>query len=507
MDSDQRFEVKHSRTSYLRRALWSSDVQLSKDEAASTFFRFFRSKHVDDFRFIAKAATICFMLFCASVIIVQLFSVVIPYLTSFFFTVTSKGSGATPDILKVTLVSEPTPLLDAMKVAIAYIGSAIPIFGAIIAWTYLSASARLGIVDLFACEIATLCRVGTLFDVGQRYVDMIKKNPAAPAGIAGPDRTAGPARTASPGRTASSGRAAHPDRAAGFDSKEDYFPVFSSNSGDLKLLEVLVVTNITAFYTYMKAARDLLRRLSELGTAAKGETEDPESLQTSQAIWNAIVHDLIYVVFLGYERARKAVGDLIEFQPVRDENTIVILVTELKCYAFLRKHFADGGVRLARLKLRERGYLRDVPVLYYRVMSHKEDDEDWREAMSTVSELESCYDAVLNEDLRLAALRAEGEELRTECESITSPRELDDWRKRTRQWSHRVVARFKELGAACTENLATWDAVLSPPISTGAPADFATGRMKACDEHVNRLAKLGEILSRMRADASMPKTG
>ena len=69
-----------------------------------------------------------------------------------------------------------------------------------------------------------------------------------------------------------------------------------------------------------------------------------------------------------------------------------------------------GGVRLARLRLRESTYTREVPVLYSRVMSHQKDDEDWREAMSTVPDLESCYKAAVNEDLQLAAGRVEGEE-------------------------------------------------------------------------------------------------
>ena len=46
-----------------------------------------------------------------------------------------------------------------------YAGPAITICGAIVAWAYVSASKQLGIIDLFACEIKTLCRVGTIFDV------------------------------------------------------------------------------------------------------------------------------------------------------------------------------------------------------------------------------------------------------------------------------------------------------------------------------------------------------
>jgi hypothetical protein len=266
--------------------------------------------------------------------------------------------------------------------------------------------------------------------------------------------------------------------------------VFSSNSGDLKLLEVLVVTNITAFYTYMKAARDLL------GELAKGPKSGTEA-------WNNTVTDLISVLFLGYERARKAVNDLIEFQPVQDENKIVILITELECYVFLRKQF--DGVRLARLRLRERTYTQEVPVLYSRVMSHKEGDDDWREAMTTIPELESCYKEAVNEDLKLAALRVEGGELRTACEKIKTrqEKEFEDWRRRTVEWNGKVAARLRQIGEACSAIVATWDAVPSLPVS----ADFAIERKKAFDEHDDRLKKLDKVLAEMRAHPVMPKTG
>jgi hypothetical protein len=359
------------------RAFWLSDVQLTKDEAASTFFRFFRSKHVDDLRLIVK---ITVLIFTIHVILVIILAIIMGFSdTSIVSTIDSEVSRATPDVLKVKSdVSKATPWLESFKFAFAYIGPALPIYGAIIAWAYLSASGRLGVVDLFACEIATLCRVGTLFDVGQRYVDMMdgdgSKKPATGSTRKGP--AAGTTR---------------------FDSEENYFPVFSSNSGDLKVLEALVVSNIAAFYTYMKAARDLQRKIAS-------ET-DPDTRRNAVA-------DMIYVLFLGYERARNAVNDLIEFQPVKDENTIVILITELKCYSFLHKHYARtsgdvtqslDGVRHARLQLRKSVYMQVVPDLYRRVTSHGEKDEDWCEARNTVSALESCYENAIGEDLKLAA--------------------------------------------------------------------------------------------------------
>jgi hypothetical protein len=55
----------------------------------------------------------------------------------------------------------------------------ITIFGAIgviMGWVYRTASARLGIVDLFAYEITTLCRVGTTVDSVRRYIAAFENN-------------------------------------------------------------------------------------------------------------------------------------------------------------------------------------------------------------------------------------------------------------------------------------------------------------------------------------------
>ena len=50
----------------------------------------------------------------------------------------------------------------------------------LLAWTYQAGSARLGVVDLFACEIATLCRVAAVIDMVQRYIDLFHTGPEMP---------------------------------------------------------------------------------------------------------------------------------------------------------------------------------------------------------------------------------------------------------------------------------------------------------------------------------------
>jgi hypothetical protein len=252
-------------------------------------------------------------------------------------------------------------------------GPGVPIYGVIVGWAYQTASTRLGIVDLFACEISTLCRVGTIFDVGKRYVGSYNAGPAAARASSASDK---------------------------FVSQEEYFPVFQSNSRDLQQLEASVVNKITEFYTYMKATRDSLRKLAEMPAppaatagAAVEATGEPDP-------WHDAMLNVIYLLYLGYESARAAVKDLIEFQPARAERSIVILLTELKCYAFLRKHFAPDDLRCRRLHLREDVYRKEVRELYDEVKASGENpDEQWVQARETIPELKSRYFEALGEKL------------------------------------------------------------------------------------------------------------
>lgn len=299
----------------LWRAFWAPKTdELDADDAASTLFRFCRSEHVLDYRLVFLVAVLALIIH-----IVWL------------------STGHSSDTA-------------------AYL---FPVYFAIAGWAYLAASKRLGVVDLFAREIATVCRVGTIFDVGQKYVDrwenMNKNNTidAAPSV-----------------------------------SKEDYFPIFSTNSQDLQALEALVVSYITEFYTYMKATRDSQRKLAKAETVAEAKE---------------ITASIIYTLFLGYESARKAIGGLdyestaisglTEFQPTRTEYLMIILLTELACYSFLCERYKDDDLRFERLRLRRSGYQELVDNLSKTVNGrHKEGNEKhWAPAQATCAELESRH--------------------------------------------------------------------------------------------------------------------
>jgi hypothetical protein len=123
----------------------------------------------------------------------------------------------------------------------------------VLAWTYQTGSARLGVVDLFACEIATLCRVAAVTDMVERYIDLFRTEPK----MALTHRIDGDM----------------PTNGARFTSQESYFPVFEAAVKDLQQLEADVVDNVTAFYTYMKVMRDSLRKLAEIH-ASRGYVYD-----------------------------------------------------------------------------------------------------------------------------------------------------------------------------------------------------------------------------------------
>jgi hypothetical protein len=323
---------------------------------SSTFRRLLRSQHVGDLRWIFFAA---------------LGGVFLVGGLALFFKIHPLGPmEAAKDAIE-GLKSEAYTWGDTVKflLAIAAAGATV------MAWAYQTGSKRLGVVDLFACEIATLCRVGTVVEF---IPNMIAQYNAAGA---------------------TSKKAAQSEvsaQALRFNSEENYFPVFESNAKDLQILEADVVNNVTAFYTYMKATRDMLRQLSDLRLNAG----------PAEAERKAVVN-VIYMVFLAYESARRAIDDLIEFEPTHAENKIVVLFTEIPAYRFLRKRFVEGEfkdeIRMKRLDLRLIEYRKFVPKLCAKVCANAHVDK-WDKAESLVAGLGNEFDLLEEESARLVSV-------------------------------------------------------------------------------------------------------
>jgi hypothetical protein len=223
---------------------------------------------------------------------------------------------------------------------LSFFGPVLAIFGAVLAWIYQVGSARLGVVDLFACEISTLCRVATVVETARRYVDNFERGPSAEG------------RTSSPSVSANQ-----------FTSQESYFPVFENNTRDLQTLEARVVVNITAFYTYMKAVRESLRALNEI-TPQSAESQPASNKSAIEEPWHEAMLNVIFMLYLGLESARLAVDDLVEYEPEKAERTVVILISELEAYGLLARKYPDKeDMHHERLMLREPTYRTLVPAV------------------------------------------------------------------------------------------------------------------------------------------------
>jgi|SRR5271166_1414776 len=225
---------------------------------------------------------------------------------------------------------------------LAFFAPVLAVFGGVLTWAYQVGSARLGVVDLFACEISTLCRVAVVVNMARRCIDRFSQGPPSDT----PDASG-----------------SHRPAARPFSSLENYFPVFDSNSRDLQTLEAKVVINITAFYTFMKAFRDSLRALADIQPDLADLDSPPDQVPASGA-WHEAARNVVYMLFLAMESARHAITDLVEFDPERAERTIVILLSELEAYAFLRSQFKDEkDVFHRRIMLRAPEYAKLVPEL------------------------------------------------------------------------------------------------------------------------------------------------
>jgi hypothetical protein len=297
--------------------------QLKRDKESATLERLTTSRHVADLRLIFS----CTVLIMTTAITL---AVLLSYMHE---------SLANPQ------VGWDAWVFSALVDCGGFIGAVGAVGCGVLAWTYQTGSARLGVVDLFACEIATLCRVTVVADTVQHFIALNHEVP---------------------------------EDTMRFTSTEQYFPVFDATTKDLQQLEEKVVKNVTEFYTYMKVSRDYMRKLADMRPDA------PNAL----AKWQAAIGNVMYMLFLALESARKSMEELVEFQPTHAEDTITILLNELTAYAHLRTVFTDD-LRRRRLEAREDGYLLMVPKLLARVRDGS--GPDWTKAQELAIELERRY--------------------------------------------------------------------------------------------------------------------
>jgi len=214
--------------------------------------------------------------------------------------------------------------------------------GAVLAWCYRTGSNRLGMIDLFACEISVICRASLVVDFARRSVAQTNDHDA---------------------QMPPSDEGSHL-RSIG---EDHYTPVYDSNLSELQALDVNVVTHVTEFYTYRKVMMDYLRRMAV-------------TQKTERAM-------MIYMQFLMYESGRPAIQALIEFEPNREESIINILCSELIVFKFLVELFDKDDYRGKRLRLRK--YKAVVDDTLGRTEAGR--GYNWVKAKTTAQELKQRY--------------------------------------------------------------------------------------------------------------------
>ncbi|MEI9986550.1 MAG: hypothetical protein WDN69_27285 [Aliidongia sp.] len=335
---------------------------LRTGEEAATIDRLFVSQHVRDLRLIVAMAQ-------GGVLLVLVFGLLLSYESE----VADNWSRIAES--KTNWVFLPVSL-DALSKFLTFFGPVLAVYGGVLAWAYQTGSARLGVVDLFACEISTLCKVATVAGTAHRYIEAFAHLPMKPPPSSAP-----------------------PVNGRQFTSQENYFPVFEANNRDLQSLEARVVINITAFYTYMKSVRDSLRTLATV-----------EALATSAEARSDAARNVIYMLFLGLESARLAVTDLVEFEPEEAERRIVILLSELEAFTFLCEQYRSDDMHYKRIMLRRPEYERLIPPLMREVETRRERElaampkpppglvaklPEWEPAWRLLADLDKRYTAAL----------------------------------------------------------------------------------------------------------------
>lgn len=299
--------------------------------SGETIDRLLYSKHVEDLRLIAFICTLAASF--VGLVLIVLVAGILVY-----------------DLLKHAAHWEFYKVVMPLGIAV-FVG-----LSGVIAWCYKTGSARLGMLDLFACEITTLCRICVINDLTNSCITAYKLHVGQ-----------------CPETKGHTIEATH-ERFRLFASSEAYTPIFDSNAKELQSLDVKVVKNVTAFYTYWRSMHDAFRRLADIDRDKKNFVAEPET-----SPWPQTMRNVIYMHFLACESGRRAIRDLVEFQPNNAENTLTTLLCELPSWRFLVDNFDANDardVRYKRLALRRRQYETTIPRFLDQVQEQYQDYKD-----------------------------------------------------------------------------------------------------------------------------------
>ncbi|HEX9168588.1 MAG TPA: hypothetical protein VF886_06620, partial [Roseiarcus sp.] len=142
--------------------------------------------------------------------------------------------------------------------------------------------------------------------------------------------------------------------------------------------------------TYLKTMRDYFRNTADI--------QHPDKAVDA---WKTSMRNIIYMLFLVLESARKAIDQLVKYQPERALYNAGILLSEIIVYGFLWESYRKDALnnpypnaRFERLKLRKEEYLPIVAKLNNSIAQHTNDydpeKEVWDKVAALLSELNRC---------------------------------------------------------------------------------------------------------------------
>jgi hypothetical protein len=127
--------------------------------------------------------------------------------------------------------------------------------------------------------------------------------------------------------------------------RENYFRVFEESVGQLGSLASATVTNITAFYTFLRAARDATEALGHWKTR-----RSPPKQKTNDIL------EVIYLCYLCAIHGRLALMGLIKHKEIERYARDVFLAIEVQCIDFLATHMDKNDYRYVLINQRRSAY-------------------------------------------------------------------------------------------------------------------------------------------------------
>jgi hypothetical protein len=201
---------------------------------------------------------------------------------------------------------------------IAAFGTAVLGFGG---WLYRTADARLTVVDVIASEMFSVVRAA---GNNKSVAKLMSLDDAKCVGMF-----------------------------AFLELTEQYNDFMKAVGRDLGFLDQYTVTRISGYYTSLKIMQDRVRMLRNWANwlLKSGRTTEEILVGKEEQFLHESVKQIMYDFYLCLENARISLHELLENGEFHDNCIFVCLISEIRAFAFLRKHYGQTeyiGMRLEK---------------------------------------------------------------------------------------------------------------------------------------------------------------